>query len=285
MKLIHSFLLTATLLLFSNNMFSQGVVVADIDKQLFDKYAEQIAPYQSEAIETILEQTALFFLGTPYIASTLDKDIEEDLVVNLHELDCFTFVENVLALSATAKSNNLSMDSFKEKLKAIRYRDGSIIDYASRLHYTSDWLYENQKNGLLENISQQLGGVKETKQINFMSTHQGAYKQLATDDAMLNKIFAVEQFIKSRGGFFYLPKELIATKADLIPHLSVVGFVTAIDGLDTTHVGFAFKKKSGELTFIHASSAKMEVVIDRMSLSNYCVSQKNCMGIIVAQVL
>ncbi len=285
MKPINYLLLTATLLLFSTNMFSQRLLVADIDKQLFDEYAEQIAPYMSEAKETILEQTALFFLGTPYVASTLDKEIEECLVVNLHELDCFTFVENVLALSATTMSNSLSMDNFKEKLRAIRYRDGTIIDYASRLHYTSDWLYVNQENGLLKNISQQLGGVKETKHIDFMSTHRGAYKQLATNDAMHSKIVAVEQAIKSREGFFYLPKEHIAAKADLIPHLSVVGFVTTIDGLDTTHVGFAFKKKGGELTFIHASSTKMEVVIDTMSLSNYCVSQKNCKGIIVAQVL
>ena len=286
MKLTNYFLLTAILLLlFPKNIVSQAVVVADIDQQLFSKYAEQIAPYQSKPMETILEQTGLFFLGTPYVASTLDKNMEEQLVVNMHELDCFTFVENVLTLSSTARHDNLSMEYFMEKLTEIRYRKSQLTDYASRLHYTSDWMYENEKNGLLQNISEELSGVKETKRINFMSNHQTAYKQLASDEAMLAKIAQQEDIINNRGGFYYLPKEQIAKQAKDIPHMAIVGFVTAIDGLDTTHVGFAYRKKNGELGFIHASSVQMEVVIDTMSLSDYCLSQKNCKGIIVARVL
>lgn len=293
MKLKHYFLLTSILLLFPENSFSQAVVVVDSDKQLFSKYAEQIAPYQSQPIETILEQTALFFLETPYVASTLDKNDEEQLVVNLQELDCVTFVENVMALSLAASHNNLSRDSFTdsftdsfiEKLTEIRYRNNQVTDYASRIHYTSDWMYENDRKGLLQNISQQLMGVKETKQINFMSTHRSAYKQLASDDAMLAKIVEREDIMNSRGGFYYLPKEQIATQAKDIPHMVIIGFVTAIDGLDTTHVGFAYRQKNGELGFIHASSQLKKVVIDSKTLSEYCLSQKNCKGIIVAEII
>ena len=293
MKLKHYLILTAILLLFPENIVSQAVAVADSDKQIFNKYAEQMAPYQPDSLEIILEQTAHFFLSTPYVAATLDKNNEEQLVVNLHGLDCVTFVENVVALSLATRSNNLTMDYFLEKLTEIRYRNNRVSDYASRLHYTSDWMFENEKKGLLKNISQELMGVKETKPINFMSSHQSAYKQLASDDAMLAKIVQQEEIINNRGGFYYLPKELIATQSKDIPHMAIIGFVTTIDGLDTTHIGFAYRQKSdaGEnvenekLTFIHASSAKMEVVIDTQSLSDYCMSQKNCKGIIVARVM
>ncbi len=71
-----------------------------------------------------------------------------------------------------------------------------------------------------------------------------------------------------------------------IPHMSVVGFTTGIQGLDTTHMGFAFKfKKEGELTFIHASSVKNEVVTDEKTLSDYCAGQKSCTGILVAEIM
>ena len=283
MKFKLYFILSAMLLLFSENVFSQKVAVADNDDLLFDKYVQLIIPFRAKPIEVILEKTAEFFLETPYVANTLDKNQEEELVINLHELDCVTYVENVLALSLAARSNNLSIDSFKEKLTEIRYRNNEVLDYASRIHYTSDWMFENERKGVLENISKDLSGIKETKKINFMSTHRKSYKQLKSDEAMLKKIIEKENAINERGGFYYLPKDLIAAKAKDISHMAVIGFVTSIDGLDTTHVGFAYQK-NGKLTFIHASSGLMKVVVDAKSLSDYCLSQKNCKGIIVAKV-
>ena len=283
MKFKLYFILSALLLLFPGNIFSQEIMAADKDELLFNNYVQQITPFRAEPIEVILEKTAEFFLETPYVANTLDKSEQEELVVNLSELDCVTYVENVLALSLAARSNNLSMDSFKKKLTEIRYRNNEVLDYASRIHYTSDWIFENERKGLLENISKDLSGIKETKKIDFMSTHRKSYKQLKSDDGMLKKIVDIENVINDRGGFYYLPKDLIADKANDIPHMAVIGFVTSIDGLDTTHVGFAYKN-NGKLTFIHASSALMKVVVDAKSLSDYCLSQKNCKGIIVAKV-
>lgn len=283
MKLKCFFILPALLLLLSQNAFSQKVAVADKDKLLFHNYVEQITPYREQPIEIVLEKTARFFLGTPYVANTLDKGEAEELVINLTELDCVTYVENVLALSLVTRSADLSMENYMQKLKEIRYRTDEVSDYASRIHYTSDWVFENERKGLLENISKHLNGIKETKKIDFMSAHPTAYKQLAADDAMLNKIVEMENRINKRGGFYYLPKNRIAAQAKDIPHMAVIGFVTAIEGLDTSHVGFAYHK-NGELTFIHASSAEMKVVVDAKSLSDYCFSQKNCKGIIVASV-
>ena len=276
-------LLATLLFIFPKDLISQEPYLSNTDKQLFNAYATYIAQYEAEQMGTILEKTAEFFLKTPYLGGTLDQNEDERLVINFSEMDCVTYVENVIALSLAVHNHNLSQAAFIDNLKQIRYRNKEIVDYSSRIHYTSDWIFENQKNNLLENISEKLEGKKETKQINFMSSHQSAYKQLANDDVMLDKIAQYEKIINNRGGFYYLPKNLIDEKAKDIPHMSVIGIVTAIPGLDTSHVGFAYHKE-GKLTFIHASSLKMEVIIDEKTLSEYCLSQKNCKGVIVARV-
>ena len=263
--------------------FSQSIDCVQQDKVIFEKYAEYIKPFGTKSKELILQKSAEFFLEKPYVGGTLDKNETEKLVINLREFDCVTFIETVIALTNTAVSDNLSFDNFASQLKKIRYRDGIIAGYHSRLHYTSDWVYNNQEKSILSNISKKLGGVLETKTIDFMSSHRSAYNALKTDDNMLEKIKNIEYQINTRGGFYYLPKEKIASKAEEIPHMSMVAFTTSIKGLDTTHVGFAYKK-NGKLTFVHASSAKEKVVIDEKTLSDYCRSQKSCTGIMVCSL-
>jgi hypothetical protein len=90
---------------------------------------------------------ANFFINKPYVAGTLEGPKSETLVVNLNEFDCTTLVETSLAL-ALCKPNDF--DDFKKKLTEIRYRNGEIVNYASRLHYLTDWLQTNQANGILE---------------------------------------------------------------------------------------------------------------------------------------
>lgn len=264
--------------------FSQSINYDQQDKVIFEEYAKALKPFQSKSKELILQKTAEFFLEKPYVAGTLDKNDIEKLVINLREFDCVTFVETVMALANTTASNDLTFDNFASQLKQIRYRNGIINGYDSRLHYTSDWADNNVEKKILSAESQQLGGVLETKNIDFMTSHRSAYNALKTDDEMLDKIKNVENEINKRKGFYYLPKEKITSKEAEIPHMAMIAFTTSIKGLDTTHTGFAYKK-NGKLTFIHASSAKNKVVIDEKTLSDYCKGQKSCTGIMVMPVL
>ena len=281
-KLTLLFLLASWFVAFS--AFSQNVDYETQDKVVFEKYATFIQPFQSKSKELILQKTAEFFLEKPYVAGTLDKNDTEKLVINLREFDCVTFVETVIALANTTASGNLSFDNFASQLQQIRYRNGVIYGYDSRLHYTSDWAYNNVEKNILSAMSQQLGGVLQTKTIDFMTSHPSAYNALKTDDSMLKKIKNTENEINKRKGFYYLPKDKITAKSAEIPHMAMIAFTTSIKGLDTTHTGFAYKK-NGKLTFIHASSAKNKVVIDEKTLSDYCQAQKSCTGIMVMPVL
>ena len=251
------------------------------DSVILEQYKLYIKPYSYSSLETILDKTSVFFLNAPYVAHTLEVSPREELIVNLREFDCFTFVETVMALALNVKSGEgLTLENFSKQLQQIRYRDGKLTDYSSRLHYTSDWVLNNELKGLIKNISRPLGGQKETKTINFMSTHRDAYDQLKNDDKMLEQILTVEKEINQRGGFWYLAKDKIDQKSASIPHMAMIAFTTSINGLDITHVGFAYHK-NGNLTFIHASSLKEKVVIDEKTLSYYCSGQKTCTGIMV----
>lgn len=281
-KLLFSILLVLSILVFP--AFSQNVDCNAEDKEIFKQYVDCIEPFRSEPKELILQKTAEFFLEKPYVGKTLEKNDVEKLVVNLREFDCVTFVETVIALANTVVSGDLLFDNFASHLQRIRYRDGVLNGYNSRLHYTSDWMHNNREKNILLPLDKELGCILEVKTIDFMSSHRSAYKPLKNDDSMLCKIKEMEKEINLRGGFYYLPKEKIELQASQIPRMAAIAFTTSIKGLDTTHVGFSYKK-NGTLTFIHASSGKKKVVVAEKSLSDYCASQKSCTGILVAVVL
>ena len=85
------------------------------------------------------------FVGTTYTPRTLEVDGPERLVINLRELDCVTFVENVLVLSRFVHRGDPSIlanddhvrSEYRSLLTEIRYRSGVIAGYPSRLHYFS----------------------------------------------------------------------------------------------------------------------------------------------------
>ena len=60
--------------------------------------------------------------GTPYVAHTLDGYAEERLVVNLRQLDCLTYVENVTALTLCARQGRRTFADFCDALRRLRYR-------------------------------------------------------------------------------------------------------------------------------------------------------------------
>ena len=255
----------------------------DEDREIFEQFLSHIAPYKN--CEVVLRQTALFFLGKPYVAHTLEVTDDEMLVVNLREFDCMTFVETVIALTRTAVADNPTFGTFLDNLRNIRYRNGVINGYSSRLHYTSDWIFENERCGFLKNISHTLPGSRiERKEINFMSSNRHLYKHLKDDDAMLAHIIAIENQINQRGGFSFTPTEQIPRIMRYIPDMAVVAFTTSISGLDVQHVGFTFWEND-RLTFIHASTSTNSVIIEPRTLAEYCEAIRAVTGVMIVEVV
>lgn len=271
-------------LLFTASFIANAAVTyTKQDLLIYERYINQIKADADLSMDELIVKTALFFRNTPYVASTLDNNHSEQLVINLRQFDCTTFVESCIALSKTLKTKDYAFSNFCNQLQSIRYRDGKIEDYASRLHYVTDWVYNNTQKGILGNKSAALGGTLNSKTINFMSTHTNAYKPLRSNPNLQQRITEVEQLINSREGFFFVEKENISKISNQIENGDIVVFATSIDGLDYTHMGIAYRNGT-MLTFVNASSKSMKVTIEPQSLFEYCMKSAKCTGISVLRI-
>jgi Protein of unknown function (DUF1460) len=226
--------------------------------------------------DTVVE-IARSFLGKPYKAYTLEENGEERLIVNLTEFDCSTLVEQCIAIA-----NSTDYDSFKKELTKLRYRNGKIDGYGSRLHYLTDWLASNQQNSELSLETQKMGGEIYNKRVNFMTTHWDKYPK-ANTDKIKKEIITSEKAIAQRK-FYFIPKIKIDSLQHLIKNGDIIAITTSIAGLDCSHQGFAIWQGK-YLHLLHASSSKKKVIISEETLSNYLAKNKLQTGILVARLL
>lgn len=230
-----------------------------------------------EKLNKTLLNVAEQFLGRPYVPATLEKT-PEALVINLEEFDCFTLVENVLALSLAKHNPEAGLDVYREYLQLLRYRDGVIDGYASRMHYFTDWARQAVDNGILENITEEIGEVQE-KTIEFMSANRKLYPALATDDKALAEIVKTEKVLNEYP-FYYVPKEKFSSVEDLIEEGDIIAFTSVIKGLDVNHEGFAIRK-GGKLHLLHASLDEKKVIVSKETLQQYLDKIKKHSGIMI----
>ncbi|MDR1747260.1 MAG: DUF1460 domain-containing protein [Tannerella sp.] len=223
---------------------------------------------------------AKFFLGKPYVGRTLEIGDKESLVVNLRELDCMTLVETCLALSRALNSNEPNFDEFTKELTKIRYRNGIINGYTSRLHYSTDWMYDNEKMEIFQDITDKIGGKPFHPNVGFMSQNPYKYKHLKDDPKAVQQMADYEKAINSRTTYYYIPKNEIYKHKSKIKSGDIIGFTTSMKGLDISHLAIAYWDDD-VLTFIHASSNEMKVIINPISIADYCKSIKTNTGIVV----
>ncbi len=267
----------------SSSVCAQTITCSVKDKELF---SSKIASLKSDYLPNILSGETIIevgktFIGTPYVAKTLEIGPKETLVINLQGLDCTTFVENVLALSLMLIHDKDDFNSYTYYLEKIRYRDGKLDGYGSRLHYFTEWISNNEQKGFIKNITNNIGGVEIDKNIDFMSTHRELYPFLK-EDSNFTGIQQAEINI-GKSGICFLPKSEIQKNESLIKSGDIIALTTSIKGLDVTHTGFAIRKKTGRIHLLHASS-KGQVVISKFPLTDYLQGIKKNTGIIVSRI-
>jgi len=219
-------------------------------------------------------------LGKPYVGGTLERSEEEELIINLYEVDCVTFVEYCLAMSRAVQFPSPDWELFERELRQIRYRNGIINGYISRLHYSTDWIFDNTGKGIFEDVTYALGGRKFKPDVRYMSENYEKYPHLADNPEAVQQIALIEQAINARNIYYYIPKKEIAQHQSKIKSGDIICFTTAISGLDISHLAIAYRNKQ-QLTFIHASSSAKKVIINPESLIDYCNAIRTCTGIMV----
>ena len=171
---------------------------------------------------------------------------------------------------------------YEGTLTALRYRDGVIDGYPSRLHYFSDWIQDNERKGLIRDVTRELGGVLDGERIDFMSTHTSAYRQLS-DEANVARVIQAEHRL-SESGRFFIPEGEIARASSRIRNGDIIAATSTVEGLDIAHTGLALWV-DGTLRMLHAPLVGEAVQISEVTLSERIARIQGQDGIIVARPL
>ncbi|MBZ0155265.1 MAG: DUF1460 domain-containing protein [Alphaproteobacteria bacterium] len=185
------------------------------------------------------------FLDTAYRESTLtgDSSTPEKLVVNLKEVDCFTFIDYIEAMRLSS-----SFDEFVQKLKGVRYRDGTV-SYENRNHFFTDWSTYNAEH--VTDSTARIGGCRTVIMQKRLNEREDG-SLLLQDIPAKNRNVA---FIPSPA----VDREII----DVLRTGDYLGIYSGISGLDVSHVGI-FIRAGGKIYLRHASSARrVRKVVDQ----------------------
>ena len=239
---------------------------------------------QDEPIGKVIVEIGKSFIGTDYVAHALEKEGDEQLVINLTGLDCTTFLENALVFAICIKKGKTSFEDYQKELTLIRYRDGKIDQYPSRLHYFTDWIYDNEKKGIVKDITKDLGGEVLKLSLSFMSDHPQFYMQLEKDPDFIPVIRKQEEEINKRT-YYFIPQEKIREAENSIEDGDLLAFTSNVKGLDVNHVGIAVRLDDNRIHLMHAPNVGYKVQISKKNLSDYLNNIKKDTGIIVLRAV
>jgi hypothetical protein len=239
---------------------------------------------KDKSISDVIIEVGKSFMATPYVAGTLDKNPhKERLVVYVTGLDCVTFCENALTMSRIIKQGDTSFDNYKKELTKIRYRDGVLDGYPSRLHYFSDWIYDNEAKGIVRDITKEIGGVEYNKTIDFMTTHTDSYPALKDNPDNVAQMQTIEANINSRQKY-YIPVDSLPGVFNSLQSGDIIGITSDVTGLDIAHTGIIYKENNIPY-FLNASLKKKEVIISEGTIQDYILGNKKQSGVMVCRPL
>ena len=230
----------------------------------------------------------LALLGTPYRNFTLEIDnYVEAPSANLLAVDCWTYFEISLGFARMleVKENGYTPQDLLAMIELDRYRDGRCNgSFTSRLHFLEDWMYDNERRGLVKNLTRSLGGVPmRGRYLDEMSLHWRESRYLRNNPALVYQIREIENRVASRA-IYHIPKERVPNIESAIQS----GDVICISGSGpegfTEHVGLAYRDSHGVLRFMHASKDAHRVIVD-VPLHSYLYRYRKFAGIMVVRPL
>src|SRR5947199_8356941 len=261
-----------------------------------DQFNRLVAKAKSEnwAALPIGERTAAVgqaLVGTRYKHFTLEIDNRiESPSVNFQGMDCWTFFDIALSFARMLNEpdSNWTPERLLHYIEVDRYRGGQCTgEYLSRLHYLEDWLYDDDRRGLVEDLTRSLGGANVPHSAREMSVGWRHYRYLAANKSLLGPLARMEARVSSRP-LYQIPKSRVAGIESKLQSGDIIGIVSrARSGLySTAHVGLALRTNEGVLHFLHASSPgnSGRVIVDA-ELSKYLYRYRTDSGILVARPL
>lgn len=179
-----------------------------------------------------LEQFSTRFLESPYLGNPLGggPDAQESLVIRFDGFDCVTYVETVLALAAARTA-----PKFSNALREMRYHNGEV-KWHSRNHYMVDWIKNNQRRGIIKDITNGSQAMTKTRRLSII-------KELRARSAT----------------FRVFPKQKVAHIRRLAETGDIALFASTRRNLDVFHMGIIIKRDD-EVLLRHASRTAKRVI-------------------------
>ena len=226
-------------------------------------------------------------MGTPYKGFTLEIDDRvEAPSANLEGVDCWTFYEISLGFARMlrAKEGPYTPADLLRMVELDRYRRGQCTgEYLSRIHFLEDLFADNEKRGLLTNITSRLPGAErmEHRDIHEMTTMWKHYRYLRNDPSLLPGMAQIQARVSDMT-VYHVPKNRVASAEPYLRNGDIVAITSRDTSGYTSHVGLAYRDSTGVLRFMHASSRYRKVVLDDR-LSSYLADKSDDAGIMVAR--
>jgi hypothetical protein len=262
-------------------------------REKFDELVQQARANDWKSLR-IGERTAAVgraLVGTRYKSFTLEIDDRvEAPSANLNGMDCWTFFETSLGFARMLDDPQVwwTPERLLHYIELDRYRGGKCTgEYLSRLHYLEDWLADNERRGLVNDLTRELGGVRANHAAHEMTFGWRHYRYLKANPSLLAPLGRMEDRVSERP-LYQIPKSRVARIEPKLKSGDIIGIVSRDrPGLySTSHVGLAYRTTDGVLHFMHASSPHNygKVVIDSR-LSSYLARYRSDSGILVARPL
>jgi hypothetical protein len=223
----------------------------------------------SESFGELVARVGMLRLGAPYGRTPEDPALPEALQLQVTDLQCVSFVEVTLAIARCVWLGR-ALDCVPSEVQALRYRDGHIDGYPSRLHYLSEWLAQAQRSGRV----QLLPAPPDRRPLHYMTSHPHAYPHLA--DPRIRAAIAATEATQSGESMPVIRRSEVA--AAVLQTGDVVAFVGHKPGLRITHAGFVVHG-----AVLHASSHHGRVLVTRGSVADYVWRRPERQGVIVAR--
>jgi len=230
-------------------------------------------------------------VGTHYKSFTLEIDNRiEAPSANFYGMDCWTFFEIALGFARMLNEPeiNWTPETLLHYIELDRYRGGECTgEYLSRLHYLEDWLADNDRRGLVDDLTRQLGGVRVRHAAHEMTIGWKHYRYLAANPSLLRPLAQMEARVTERP-LYEIPKRRVAAIESKLRTGDIIGIISRDrpGSYSTSHVGLAYRTGDGVLHFLHASSPRNygKVVVDSR-LSSYLYRYSTDTGILVGRPL
>ena len=256
----------------------------------FDALVARAAEWKALPIGARTATVGGALCGMPYKGFTLEIDDRiEAPSVNLTGLDCWTFFESALAFARMLDepAEQWTPATMLRYIELDRYRGGQCDGtYLSRLHYLEEWFRDNDRRGLIADLTRTLGGERVPHTAGEMTVNWRTYRYLRADPSLRAGIGAMENRVAAMS-LYHIPKGRVPAIEGSLRSGDIIGITTSDPGgIGTSHVGLAYRTADGILHFLHASAPRNHgrVVLDSR-LSDYLTRFRTTAGIMVARPL